>query len=246
MKTLVLYVFHQWSEYVNFFMERGVYEDPDVTFRIIINDLNFDVSQIPSYCQILKRDNQYQDFGGWSDGLKMGYTEFDNFIFINASCVGPFIHPNITEKWTTIFLRGLDRPNVKLFGSTINLINRSDNRLATVQSWAFCCRKETVELLIRERIFDWFEYDQMNTKDELIWCHEVRMSTVVRQNGGNIGSMMQLYSGVDFLQPINYPTNNWDVAYPGRYMGGTLHPYEVMFIKTNRGYDPNWLKFYMN
>ena len=77
---------------------------------------------VPSYVKTLYRDNIGYDFGGWSDALLIDnlYKNYDNFICINSSVIGPFIPSYYNEKWTDIYLKGLLQPNVKLFGSTIN------------------------------------------------------------------------------------------------------------------------------
>lgn len=86
----------------------------------------------------------------------------------------------------------------------------------------------------------------METKNQMIWCHEVAMSRLIIETGGNIGSMCQLYSGMNFCAPVSITPigKNGDIAYPGAYFGNHLSPYEVMFIKINRGYPDEWLKLY--
>ena len=257
MKTLVLYVFHHLNEYVDYFLRKGIFQDDsNVTFLIIINDLNFDTSIFsslftrpdPNCIQILKRENKFADFGGWSDGLvyNNNIDNFDSFIFINSSCVGPFVHPNVSEKWTSIFLKGLERDNIKLFGTTINTCSNKSGQSSHVQSWAFCMKQKEVKLCLEHKIFDPVNYTKMNTKDELIFSHEVPMSQLIVKHGGNIGAMTKLYQGVDFCNPS---TNiyGWldDIAFPKGYLGETTNPYEVMFVKANRGINKNWLHFYM-
>jgi hypothetical protein len=250
MKTLVLYVFHQFNEYVHFFLKKGVFESDNITFLFIINNPNYDPFIIPSFSniQILKRENKYADFGAWSDGLiyNNNINNHTHFIFINSSCVGPFIHPNITEKWTTIFLRGLERDNIKLFGTTINTINDCSGNSSHVQTWAFCMKQNEVKLCLHHKIFDPINYTKMDTKDELIYNHEIPMSQLIIKNGGNIGAMTKLYYGVNFCDNKSNKYG-WlgDIAYSKAYIGETTNPYEVMFVKANRNICKNWLQLYI-
>lgn len=251
MKTLVLYVFHQYTEYVNYFIKKGLFEDENTTFLFLINNQDLDITSVlPSFknIQILKRENKYADFGAWSDGLvyQDNINKYNSFIFINSSCAGPFVHPNINEKWTTIFLQGLERDNIKIFGTTINTCSNKTGESSHVQSWAFCMKQNEVKLCLENKIFDPIHYTKMTQKNDLIFEHEVLMSRVIVKNGGNIGAMTKLYTGVDFCNP-NSNKYGWldDIAFSKGYLNETTNPYEVMFVKANRNISKDWLHFYM-
>ncbi len=249
MKTLVLYVFHQYTEYVNFFFKKGVFEAENVHFLFILNGITL-CEDLPkgNNVSVLYRENKYADFGAWSDGLILNNNieKYDSFIFINSSCVGPFVHSNISEKWTDIFLKGLERDNIKIFGTTINTCRNTTGQSSHVQSWAFCMKKETVKLCIEHKIFDAINYTKMSTKDDLIFSHEVPMSQLIMKHGGNIGCMTKLYTGVNFLLPeTNIYGWNDDIAFSKGYFGETTNPYEVMFVKANRNIAKDWLRLYM-
>lgn len=250
-KILVLYVFHELNEVVEYFMKVGVFESNVVTFLFLINNPNFDNHKmIPTYknVEILVRENKYADFGAWSDGLayQENIEKYETFIFLNSSCVGPFVHPNVNENWIPIFLRGLERDDIKLFGTTINTCEEDSGELAHVQSWAFCMKQKEVKLCLEHKIFDPIGYKDMDTKHNLIYRHEIPMSRLIIAHGGNIGAMSKLYHGVDFRDPSSNKYG-WfdDIAVSGGYMGETCNPYEVMFIKANRDIYIPWLRFYM-
>ena len=122
MKTLVLFVFHEYNHRVEHFFKNSIFYDEEVDFMIISNNRD-NIFEVPAYTNVFKmlRDNVGYDFGGWSDALLNDqlYLKYEYFIFVNSSVIGPFIPSYYQEKWTTIYINGLQE-NIKLFGSTIN------------------------------------------------------------------------------------------------------------------------------
>ena len=104
-KLLVLYVFHIYNERVDFFIKNSIFKDDNVDFIIICNNKNFKF-EIPYYVKVLHRDNIGFDFGGWSDALLINnvYKNYDNFIFVNSSVIGPYIPSTFKGKWTDIYI----------------------------------------------------------------------------------------------------------------------------------------------
>ena len=159
MRTLVIYVFHQLNDRVeNFF--KAIFKDDDVHFLIVCNSQSIKLS-LPDYIKVLYRENIGYDFGGWSVGVLTNdlYKQYDNFIFVNSSVIGPFVPNYYKEKWTNIYINGLQN-GVKLFGSTINCcfsvygpkmidpVNESH-----VQSYIFSMDREALDYLIENDIF---------------------------------------------------------------------------------------------
>lgn len=145
-KTLVLYVFHEYNERVRHFIENCIFESTDVEFMIIVNNANLSpdsIDGVPPYVKTLFRENLGYDFGGWSDALLTDsiYNNYDNFIFVNSSVIGPFLPSYFTGKWTDVYINGL-QGNTKLFGSTINTICEPAKQ-THVQSYIFSMGKET-------------------------------------------------------------------------------------------------------
>jgi lipopolysaccharide biosynthesis protein len=195
MKTLVLYVFHDYIKRVNSFINKALFQDENVDFIFICNNKNIDFV-VPAYVKVLKRDNIGFDFGGWSDGLLTNdlYKNYDNFIFANSSIIGPFMNPNYKERWTNIYLNRLTN-EIKLFGSTINTINQPLTQ-SHVQSFIFAMNKETLEFLIKKQIFTMSAY--CNTIQDAVFTKEILMSRYILENGWNIGCLHKYYDGVDF------------------------------------------------
>ena len=121
MKTLVLYVFHEYNDLVKSFIEKAIFKDDNIDFMIICNNLYYKIENLPDYVIYKNRNNIGFDFGGWSHGLLTNdfYKNYDNYICVNSSVVGPYLPENYNGIWTDFFINGL-KDNVKLFGSFIN------------------------------------------------------------------------------------------------------------------------------
>lgn len=235
-KTLVLFIFHVFNSRCQNFIDKCIFEDPNVDFIVISNDKNAKF-EVPSYVTKFFRDNIGYDFGGWSDALLTNnlYKNYSNFIFINSSVVGPFLRPDFKGRWTDIYLNGL-KGNIKLFGTAINTMGLPLTN-SHVQSYVFAMDKETLEYLISEGIFSNTEY--VKSFGEAISKKEILMSRKVIENGWNIGSLFPLYEGVDFTfrtkapEDYNIKFQN-DIMYD-KFFGYLWTEYQLVFVKGNRG-----------
>lgn len=234
-KTLVLYVFHVMNERVQHFINNAIFEDNEVDFVIICNDKNtsFDC---PSYVKKISRDNIGFDFGGWSDALLTNdlYKNYDNFICVNSSVLGPFIPSYYKKRWTDVYIDGLEN-NVKLFGSTINTCYQPEIK-SHVQSYIFAMDKETLEYLIKCDIFSKTNYAK--TFIDAVIEKEILMSRKIIENKWNIGCLLPCYKNVDFTfstkKFCEYGIENMDdLMYPC-YKNIKWTEYQLVFIKGNR------------
>lgn len=236
-KTLVLYIFHIYNERVKNFFENSIFYDENLDFLVISNDRNNNLDCLPSYVMTFFRDNIGFDFGGWSDALLTNklYDKYENFIFVNSSVIGPFLPENFEGKWTDIYIDGLQKNNVKLFGSTINTIEKPLTH-SHVQSYIFSMDRITLLYLIDCGIFSNSHYTK--SLYEAVWTKEVLMSLKVLENNWNIGSLLKCYDGVDFTfkskrpEEYNIKFAN-DVMYPG-FRNWFWYDNELIFIKGNR------------
>lgn len=228
-KTLILYVFHSFNERVQYFIDNAIFYDDNIDFIMISNDRN-NVFEVPTYVKKFFRDNIGFDFGGWSDGLLTDdlYKQYDNFIFINSSVIGPFIG---SGKWTDVFLDRLNVNNVKLIGSTINTIALA-HILAHVQTYAFAVDREAIEYLIAEELFTMKKYTK--TIDETVFFKEIGMSRLIVAKGWNISSLHRLYKNVDFTNAYRYKFPPLRDIMSKEYCGSLWTPEELVFIKGNR------------
>ena len=234
-KLLVLYVFHIYNNRVKHFIEKCIFKDENVDFIIISNNKNIRF-KAPEYVKTLFRENIGYDFGGWSEALLKDnlYENYDKFIFVNSSVIGPFIHPYYTNKWTDIYINGLQK-NVKLFGSTINTCADALNK-AHVQSYIFSMDKTTLQYLIHCEIFSITNYAR--TFEAAIMDKEILMSRKIIGNNWNIGSLLSYYKDVDFTfrykKPSEYNLVFLDDIMYQRFKGTLWNVYDLVFIKGNR------------
>jgi len=234
-KTLVLYVFHILNDRVHNFINNAIFKDDDVDFIIICNDKNISFNS-PEYVKTMYRENIGYDFGAWSDALLTDdlYKNYDNFICVNSSVIGPFIPSYYKKRWTDVYIDGL-KDNIKLFGSTINTCYQPDIK-SHVQSYIFSMNKETLEYLIKCDIFSKTNY--ANTFIDAIIHKEILMSRKIIENGWNIGCLLPCYQNVDFTFTSKtfweYGTENMDdLMYPC-HRNVKWNEYQLVFIKGNR------------
>jgi len=234
-KLLVLYVFHIYNDRVKHFIENCIFNDENVDFIIISNGKDNKV-EVPDYVKVLFRDNTGYDFGGWSDALLSDnlYENYDNFIFVNSSVVGPFLPSYYKDKWTDVYINGLQN-NVKLFGSTINTCEDPLNK-SHVQSYIFSMDKHTLKYLISRGIFSITNY--VKTFNDAICQKEILMSIYIIENNWNIGSLLPYYKNVDFTfrykKPEEYNMEFLDdIMYPS-FKNKLWNVYDIVFIKGNR------------
>lgn len=240
MKTVILYTFHKYDQNVKFFIENGIFQDVNYKFILIQNipAQRATIKETLKGYDLYKRRNIGFDFGAWSEILIDNnlVEEYDNFIFINGSCRGPFYKgPGL---WTNVFLEKLNDFD-RLIGTTINCANRNAKinpfHFPHVQSWFFCMRKDTLQFLLQKKIFT---KNYVSDKLKLIDQYEIGMSRQIIRAGWNIACLMSDYQGIDFTWKSAPPDKLkllGDVAYPGKYHGRSLDPYDVVFIKANRG-----------
>jgi lipopolysaccharide biosynthesis protein len=238
MKTLVLYTFHEYNERVTYFIQNALFQRDDVDFLVIccdINDTRME-TELPSYVKLMKRENIGFDFGAWADGLFRDnlYQNYNRFIFVNSSVIGPFYPHYYPGNWTDIYVSGLEN-NVKLFGSTINCIHINDF-VPHVQSYIFAVDKECLDFLIQSNIFT-NHYETNFTV--LIEQKELKMSLLVLARGWNIGCLHKHYKDIDFVKNkrtvYNYKITLYnDVMYQEYLDKHVWELNELVFVKGNR------------
>jgi hypothetical protein len=110
----------------------------------------------------------------------------------------------------------------------------------------FAIDRPALDLLIAKGIFSLSVF--ASSKNHAVYEREVRMSREILSEGWNIASIAY-YRNVDFRfkdkSPDDYSMKFLgDVAYPKMFFGETLHPYECIFVKANRGQSIEWLSTY--
>jgi hypothetical protein len=105
-----------------------------------------------------------------------------------------------------------------------------------VQSMFFCLDHKFFTELKDSGFFNEDEINNLGFK-QLIIRKEVGMSQIALQKGYNINCLLSKYKDLDYLtidKDINPTSLDGDSYFKGKYFGGTIDPYEVIFFKTNR------------
>ncbi|HEX8829041.1 MAG TPA: hypothetical protein VF778_13120 [Xanthobacteraceae bacterium] len=201
----------------------------------------------------LATPNINNDYGGYCSAINALGDEisaYDFFYFINSSVRGPFLPPYIRDNWKDIFRAKLT-DDVGLVGSTINILapgfgfslsykqrHGGNEPFSHVQTMAYAMPRRTLAYL-RDAGF----YSNVAALDkwEVIADYEIRMSQLILRNGWNITAFLPEYGTLDYrkhqprINPISTKISGGDMNFPYCYFGRSAHPFEVVFVKTNRG-----------
>jgi hypothetical protein len=242
----------EYKENCLYFIQHGINLNSDYIFVV-----NGESSIIfPQNFIVLYRENAGFDFQAYThvidDLNKKGQLhQYDYFIFINSSVRGPYINKHKLDNWQKTFI-DMIKGNVKLVGTTINILNGSNDCVNVfdeglkiyenigvkrpythVQSQMFVMDRECL-FFLKDKIFNNKDIDDFMT---VVINKEIMMSQYVLLNGWNIDCIASLYKGHDYRiikKDINPTSQCGDSYYPNCYFGKTLRPKDVIFFKTNR------------
>ena len=248
--TLVVYQFFEKDEtYIeNFlhFLVHGYREEHDHVV-VVAGPCTIALPRLGKL-RYLFTDNRNNDYGGYCEVVERhpAIFDYDVVFFVNSSVRGPFLPPGAQRPWTGFFKDRL-APDVGLVGSTINILPpegpvsrrygaRHGGRApySHVQTMAYCLTRQALKHL-HERGF--YERRPALSKQDVIEDYEIRLSQLILSNGWNIASLLPEYSAIDYRLPhaeINPTSLHGDPNFANAYFGRSAHPYEVMFVKTNR------------
>lgn len=246
---------HSYLDNLLHFINFGIHEQAD--FFIIVSGgecSDLGLEQIPNI-RIVQAPNRNYDYGGYSYVLRrfVDVLDYDYFFFVNSSVRGPFIPPYLLHErpWFEYFIDKFG-DDVGLVGGSINILKKESRHsrnyshyygeassLAHVQSSVFTLSQQALQYLLERGFFDpnvsW-------TRDEVISKYEIRLSRLLVEAGYNIKCLLPEYNELDYRLDIDIDLNcsarNGDGLHPGQYFGRTVHPYEIMFIKTARNLWP--------
>ncbi|CZT01001.1 uncharacterized protein RAG0_08844 [Rhynchosporium agropyri] len=235
---LVTYVYVE-SDYarinLKFFIDHGLHAAADFVF--ILNgetDVGSLIPQDQANIKIIRRQNTCYDLGShWevlnarNRGGKALRDTYKRFILMNASVRGPFIPHWSRECWTSAYLGKL---NDKLVGSAINCRDGTSNQYVMSMIWA----TDSIGLnliLTPAGIGQCF-----STLEETI-LGEIRTTPLLKSSGYHVDAMMTMFQSKPDYGFENCAVEGDMLAEKG-YAGFNVHPFELMFIKTNRGIDP--------
>jgi hypothetical protein len=202
----------------------------------------------------IKTTNKNNDYGGYSEFIKTAAHKLQNykfFIFVNSSVRGPFLPNYSPSDWTVPFVKKLSK-DTHLVGSTINVlplhseyskilgkISSYPPPFTHIQTTSYALTSEALNYLISIGFYD---NDRVMSKDEVIAFYELRLSREIIKNGWNFSSIAPLYDDIDYRRQKEFTENdsavNGDVLFKKGFMGRTLNPYDLIFIKVNRDMLP--------
>jgi hypothetical protein len=234
----------QYKENLEYFLNnRGILDNVD--YYIIINgDSTVNIPEKDNI-QIIKRENKGFDFGAWSNALKKIDKSYDYYIFMNSSVRGPYVKEN--ENWIDKFMELFNKPDVKLVGTTINILEENifgDNLLhrfnheppySHVQSMFFIVDNEAIQFLNEKDFFNEESINNENNLNYIILKYEIGLSQHILKNNWNINCIVPEYRDQDYRTlDHNINTGYSDVVYKNGFFGRTLTPEEVVFYKLYR------------
>ncbi|MCX4098889.1 hypothetical protein [Nocardia sp. alder85J] len=230
---------------------------PEVEYFIVIaGSVTPELPQAPNIHYVFA-PNVNRDYGGYSFALKrvVPVGRYDHFVFVNSSVRGPYLRAADGRPWYEALL-GLIRDDVALAGATINILpptswfartfverHGGPPRCSHVQSMVFALPRARLIELLAAGFFD--AGGVPVDRATLIVDYEILLSQRLIRDGWNIRCLLPEYNTVDYRRhhaDVNPTSAEGDPCMPDAYFGRTIHPFESMFVKTNRNiYPPGYL-----
>jgi hypothetical protein len=193
-------------------------------------------------------DSKRSDFGGYAQLINEGpiISSYDFIFFVNSSVRGPFVPPYFKQSWTQILLAQMSS-DVGMVGTSICTL-KTDFRhsinyqerfggsppYSHVQTMAYVLRRSVLEAIIKSGFYG---DDRDTTKTLAIEDYEIHLSQLVLTQGHNLRCLLPELNGIDYRLPHINPNPTSTVGDPNEalgYFGRSIHPYEGLFVKTNR------------
>jgi hypothetical protein len=249
-KNLVIYhYFEKDASYRdNFlhFLTFGI--DPSHDYLVVVSGTcSVDLPQL-SNVRYVMTEAKRSDFGGYAQVINDGLdtAAYEAVVFINSSVRGPFVPPYQTQSWLALFLAPLVG-DVGMVGVSICTL-REDFRHSTqyqarfggqppyshVQTMAYALRTKVLDQLISD---GFYQEDRDASKTLAIENYEIHLSQLVLAMGWNLRGLLPELNRIDYRLPHVNPNPSSTVGDPNEvlgYFGRSAHPYEVLFVKTNR------------
>lgn len=252
-KILVLYHYFEkdlsYRDNLCHFFTFGI--EPYADYLIIISGAH--TLELPAMANVKYAftEPKRSDFGGYAqvinDGLNLEPYEY--VFFINSSVRGPYISANQNQTWLDIFLDQLrfERDDVGIVGTTICTLDQNFRHsinyqkrfggnplFSHVQTMAYGLPNSVLKKLIES---GFYQEERDNTKSLAIESYEIHLSQLVLQQGKNLRCLLPEFNQIDYRKPHLNPNSTSTIGDPNEvlgYFGRSVHPYEVLFIKTNR------------
>ncbi|KAJ3161109.1 hypothetical protein HDU86_007730 [Geranomyces michiganensis] len=214
------------TDNLKFFLRHGLLDNVDHLF--VMNSPIPEGVVFPNRTNIFvwEKSNECYDLGSFHMGVTYMTTThnrtYDKYVLLNASVRGPFLPSHDRSScWIDHFLSLLS-PEVKLVGTTWHC-----------EIFQFPPHMQTQILAMDAAGYEAAipALQCQPTIEDAIFRGEVPLTGIVQREGYGVRSITTAF-GADPDECTQADTN-----YKGKYYGMSLHPYEVIFIKTNRHID---------
>ncbi|KAL9582984.1 MAG: hypothetical protein Q9212_002980, partial [Teloschistes hypoglaucus] len=236
--TLILYAYHETENArrnAEFFIDHGLHDAADFLFIFNGNDTDLDTllpTDAPNI-KVIRHENRCFDVGAYGEALRdMGDSlkRYKRFILLNASIRGPFVPHWSRECWSEAYL-GRVTDKVKLVGMSFNCAPFDRH----VQSMILATDRVGLDILLDPASKAFATCP--NGHKEAVEV-EVGITTAIKKAGYKVDAMMQEFQAQDtFADTCTGEDRNYEGAYDNgvKNAGMSLHPYEMLFFKANRG-----------
>lgn len=198
--------------------------------------------------RVISVPNHNFDYGGLCELLttQVDVNQYEFFIVLNSTVRGPFRPARIQSDWIDDFLN-LEVPGVGIVATTVNCLPATNpaameyraryggsGRVDHAQTMAFGLTLPAMKHLTD---LGFFRRRDSLTKAEVVRDYELRLSQLVLAAGMTIRCFLPEYDHIGSdsdTSNCNPLAPHGDPCVRGGYLGRTLHPYDVVFIKTNR------------
>ncbi|KAH8904883.1 hypothetical protein BR93DRAFT_945884 [Coniochaeta sp. PMI_546] len=247
-RPLVLYAYAETEnarQNLDFFVQKGLHGKADFVF--ILNGVTTVAELIPrlSNVRIVQRENTCFDLGAIGEVLMTDnlWKRYKKFITLNASIRGPFLPMYSDYCWSDVFLNRIT-DSVKLVGTSMNCIPRPH-----VQSMLFATDDIGMSILLDPALATSLKNEDgwgttadpvgftscFDTLDKAVHS-EIGITELIMSQGYQVDVMLtSFHAAKDFSSYCQENNNPDDVLFDGTYFGTSVHPYETVFMKANRG-----------
>jgi hypothetical protein len=252
MSTKNLVIYHYFEKDASYrdnllhFLLFGVLPELDYIF-VMSGNHSVQLPELPNVRYLFTAPKK-SDFGGYAQLINEGLNldSYANIFFINSSVRGPYIPPYHQQAWYEAFLEQM-QGDVGMVGISICILKEdfrhsinyqarygSQPPYSHVQTMAYVLRKEVIAQLIAA---GFYREDRDATKTLAIEDYEIHLSQLVLKLGWHLRCLLPEFNGIDYRLSHTNPNPTSTVGDPNEvlgYFGRSTHPYETIFVKTNR------------
>jgi hypothetical protein len=180
--------------------------------------------------EMVERENTGFDSCAWKQVLESKGLNYQRFVLLNGSIRGPFLPVYASHvHWPEIFLEPFQGGNPRRYG--LSGLTVSCWPSVHIQSMLLAFTRDSYDTLLST-------LGCFKDKDTTIYKGEIMYSQTMLHSNFNLYSLMKFWQHHDFRKEettkakcLEIPT---DTFYANSYFGMSHHPFELIFLKTNR------------